>query len=360
MHILNGYPYTIESPTTTSSSTTTSGVDPSNYSNTDTSSSATTNTDSSSSATTNTDSSSSATTNTDTSSSATTNTDTSSSATTNTDTSSSATTDTDTSSSATTNTDSSFSATTNNETSSQVPTSPSITNKDSSPPVEYIAAAIVAVILAIAGLIVMVIVIMACKRKRNSVKDKDFKGSDPDLYDSPKIKLSPSRDRLRVHLLQRQPLINLLKQMMIQVLHLYTVYACTLFSSCYEMSVFCVSPSIPGGVQATYAVVNKQKKKNRRKGNQSSNPPDIPQPYQQATPTESHDTAHDTYAVVDMTKKKKDDSHLDSEETLHQYLNTQLISSMSCPEEAKKKQEEKLTDEDTDAPPVPSCTMEEL
>ena len=48
-------------------------------------------------------------------------------------------------------------------------------DKDSSPPVEYIAAAIVAVILAIAGLIVMVIVIMAYKRKRNSVKDKDFK-----------------------------------------------------------------------------------------------------------------------------------------------------------------------------------------
>ena len=56
---------------------------------------------------------------------------------------------------------------------------------------EYIAAAIVAVILAIAGLIVMVIVIMAYKRKRYSDKDKDFKGSDQDLYDSPKIKLSP-------------------------------------------------------------------------------------------------------------------------------------------------------------------------
>ena len=64
-------------------------------------------------------------------------------------------------------------------------------DKDSSPPVEYIAAAIVAVILAIAGLIVMVIVIMAYKRKRNSVKDKDFKGSNPDLYDSPNFKLSP-------------------------------------------------------------------------------------------------------------------------------------------------------------------------
>ena len=66
-----------------------------------------------------------------------------------------------------------------------------VLDKDSSPPVEYIAAAIVAVILAIAGLIVMVIVIMACKRKRNSVKDKDFKGSNPVLYDSPNFKLSP-------------------------------------------------------------------------------------------------------------------------------------------------------------------------
>ena len=74
--------------------------------------------------------------------------------------------------------------------------------------------------------------------------------------------------------------------------------------------------SFPGGVQAVYAVVNKQKKKYRRKGNQSRNPPAIPQPYQQATLTESHDTAHDTYAVVDVTKKKKKnkmDSHLDSE-----------------------------------------------
>ena len=125
---------TLASPTTTSSSTTTSGViDPSNYSNTDTSSSATTNTHTSSSATT----------------------------------------------------------ATHNETSSQVPPTPSITTKDSSPPVEYIAVAIVAVILAIAGLIVMVIVIMACKRKRNSVKDKDFKGSNPDLYNSPNLKLSP-------------------------------------------------------------------------------------------------------------------------------------------------------------------------
>ena len=99
----------------------------------------------------------------------------------------------------TSNTHISSSATTatNNETSSQVPPTPSITNKDSSspaspsPPVEYIAVAIVAVILAIAGLIVMVIVIMACKRKRNSVKDKVFKGSDPDLYHSPNLKLSP-------------------------------------------------------------------------------------------------------------------------------------------------------------------------
>ena len=68
-----------------------------------------------------------------------------------------------------------------------------VTNNEESSPVDwvYIAAAIVAVILAIAGLIVMVIVIMACKRKRNSVKDKCFKGSDPDLYDSPNLKLSP-------------------------------------------------------------------------------------------------------------------------------------------------------------------------
>ena len=62
-------------------------------------------------------------------------------------------------------------------------------DKDSSPPVVYIAVVIVAVILAIAGLIVMVIVIMAYKRKRNSVKD--FKGSDPDLYNSCNLKLSP-------------------------------------------------------------------------------------------------------------------------------------------------------------------------
>ena len=151
--------------------------------------------------------------------------------------------------------------------------------------------------------------------------------------------------------------------MMIQVLHLYTVYACALFSSCYEMS---VSPSIPGGVQATYAVVNKQKKKHRRKGNQSSNPPDIPQPYQQATPTESHDTAHDAYAVVDMTKKKnrkkkKDDSHLDSEGVpppVPEHTIDQLYAVVQ--KKPKKKQEEKLTDEDTDAPPVPPCTLEEL
>ena len=86
----------------------------------------------------------------------------------------------------TSNTDSSHpsetTAVTNNEESSPAPQLPSV---------EYIAAAIVAVILAIAGLIVMVIIIVAYKRKRNSVKDKDFKGSDPDLYDSPNLKLSP-------------------------------------------------------------------------------------------------------------------------------------------------------------------------
>ena len=132
------------------------------------------------------------------------------------------------------------------------------------------------------------------------------------------------------------------------------------------MSVFCVSPSIPGGVQATHAVVNKQKRK-RKQGNQSSNPPDIPQPYQQATPTESHDTAHDTYAVVDMTKKKnrkkkKDVSHLDSEGVpppVPEHTIDQLYAAVQ--KKPKKKQEEiPTTDEDTDAPPVPPCTMEEL
>ena len=128
-----------------------------------------------------------------------------------------------------------------------------------------------------------------------------------------------------------------------------------------------VSPSIPGGVQATYAVVNKQKKKNRRKGNQSSDPPDLPQPYQQATPTESHDTTHDTYAVVDMSKKKnrkkkKLDSHLDSEGVpppVPEHTIDQLYAVVQ--KKPKKKQEEiPTTNEDTDAPPVPAQTMEEL
>ena len=73
------------------------------------------------------------------------------------------------------------------------------------------------------------------------------------------------------------------------------------------------------------------------------------------------------YAVVDMTKKKnrkkkKMDSHLDSEgdpPPVPEHTIDQLYAVVQ--KKPKKKQEEiPTTDEDTDAPPVPSCTMEEL
>ena len=63
-------------------------------------------------------------------------------------------------------------------------------NNSKSPPVEYIAAAIVAVILAIAGLIVMVIVIMAFRRKQTSVKDKDLR-ENVSYSQTPNYQLSP-------------------------------------------------------------------------------------------------------------------------------------------------------------------------
>ena len=84
---------------------------------------------------------------------------------------------------------------------------------------------------------------------------------------------------------------------------------------------------------------------------------------QQATPTESHDTAHDMYAMVDKTNKMKTGSHLDMEEDpppVPEHTVEMLYAAVQ--KKPKKMRDETIvpTGEDTDAPPVPAYTMEEL
>ena len=70
------------------------------------------------------------------------------------------------------------------------PPSSTIT-KGTSPPVVYIAAPIVVMILALIALIVvMVTVILACKRKQNSVKDRDLR-ENVSYSQTPNLQLSP-------------------------------------------------------------------------------------------------------------------------------------------------------------------------
>ena len=105
--------------------------------------------------------------------------------------------------------------------------------------------------------------------------------------------------------------------------------------------------SATDGVQATSADMNEQSEK----------------PSQQTTPTESHDTGHDMYAVVDKTKKKKMGSHLDMEgdpPPVPEHTVEMLYAAVQT--KPKKMRDETIvpTNEDTDAPPVPGYTMEEL
>ena len=105
--------------------------------------------------------------------------------------------------------------------------------------------------------------------------------------------------------------------------------------------------SATDGVQTTSADMNEQ----------------IEKPSQQTTTTESHDTAHDMHAMVDKTKKMKMDSHLDMEEDpppVPEHTVEMLYAAVQ--KKPKKKRDETIvpTGEDTDAPPVPAYTMEEL
>ena len=83
---------------------------------------------------------------------------------------------------------------------------------------------------------------------------------------------------------------------------------------------------------------------------------------QQATPIESHDSVHDTYAMVDKTKKKKMDSHLDIEEDPPP-VPEHTVEMLYAAVQKKPKKRDEITapsDDDTDAPPVPAYAVEEL
>ena len=111
----------------------------------------------------------------------------------------------------------------------------------------------------------------------------------------------------------------------------------------FHVSILYLCVSATDGAQATSAVTNEKSS-------------------QQATPTESHDIAHDMYAVVDKTKKKMD-SHLDIEgdpPPVPRHTVEMLYAAVQ--KKTKKMRDETIvpTNEDTDAPPVPAYTMEEL